>query len=60
MLPSCGEQVKLLGERQLRLQAYFACCLRIMWIISMPHMITRALSADLKPSIGRTRRLMAR
>ena len=42
------------------LQAYFACCLRIMCTISMPLRIARALSMDLNPSIGRTHRLMAR
>lgn len=41
------------------LQAYFACCLRIMWIISIPPRITRADTIDLKPSIDRTRRLTA-
>src|SRR6188472_578560 len=40
--------------------AHFACPLRIMWIISIPLRIARALSIDLKPSIGRTRRLMRR
>ena len=43
-----------------RLQAYFACCLRIMWIISTPPRITRADTIDLNPSIDRTLRLIAR
>ena len=42
------------------LKAYLAWCLRIMAIISMPLRIVRALSVDLKPSIGRTRLLMRR
>jgi hypothetical protein len=29
-----------------------------MWINSMPPRLVRALSRDLKPSMGRTRRLM--
>ena len=41
-------------------QAYFACPFRIMWIISIPSRIARALLTDLKLSIGRVRRLMAR
>jgi hypothetical protein len=41
------------------LQAYFACCLRIMCTISMPLRIAGALSMDLNPNIGHTRRLMA-
>ena len=39
-------------------QAYSACPFRFMWIISIPPRITRAVAIDLKPSIGRTRRLM--
>ena len=41
------------------MKANLACRLRIMWIISMPPRMIRALSMVLKPSIGRTRRLMA-
>jgi transposase-like protein len=43
-----------------RFWAHFACPLRIMCTISMPPRIARALSMDLNPSIGRTRRLIAR
>jgi len=42
------------------LKAYLACRLRIMAIISMPPRMVRALSADLNPSMGRTRLLMER
>jgi hypothetical protein len=42
------------------MQAYFACPLRIMCTISMLLRITRAVVVDFNPSIGRTRRLMAR
>ncbi len=42
------------------LQAYLACRLRIIWIISIPAKVAVALANDLKPSIGRTRRLMRR
>ena len=42
------------------LKAYLACRLRIMAMISMPPRMVRALSADLNPSMGRTRLLMER
>ncbi len=42
------------------LKAYLACRLRIMWIISIPDRMVEAVAVDLKPSIGRTRRLMRR
>jgi hypothetical protein len=42
------------------LQAYFACPLRIMCTISIPLRITWAMVVDSNPSIGCTRRLMAR
>lgn len=43
-----------------RLWAYFACPLRIMWIISMPPRTGRALFTALNPSMGRIRLLTAR
>ena len=42
------------------LKAYLACRLRIMWTISMPDRMMPAVRDDLKPSIGRIRRLIRR
>ena len=44
----------------LGLNANLACRLRIMWTNSMPDKMTLVEHVDLKPSIGRTRRLMRR
>lgn len=55
-----GKDFELLGDGRICIVGILACRLRIMWIISIPSKVVRALANDLKPSMDRTRRLRRR
>ena len=44
VLPLCGEQLELLRKRQVRSAGVLRLSFRIMWTISIPQRMTRALS----------------
>lgn len=59
----CGQDGELLGKGWGRIedkQTNLACRLRIVATISMPERMMLAVTVDLKPSIGLTRRLIRR